>query len=113
MGVIIFMQSECGDLYKVTLEIVGEDVLKINVSYFDTIAPCTKINLLESGFLFAAGDCANHFSYRLTNLGDDESPLKFVPRSTNENLEICDQLQNLACINDVFVGNQLGTHNKD
>jgi splicing factor 3B subunit 3 len=89
-GVIIFLQSDCGDLYKLTLDQVGEDVLGLNLFYFDTIAPCIKINLLESGFLFAAGDCSNHHIFRLTSLGEDKSPPIFCPRSINENLEICD-----------------------
>mmetsp|Transcript_5527 Transcript_5527/g.9416 ORF Transcript_5527/g.9416 Transcript_5527/m.9416 type:complete len:369 (-) Transcript_5527:2298-3404(-) len=107
-GVIIFIQSEFGDLYKVTLDQVGQDVLGINVSYFDTIAPSTRMNLLESGYLFAAGDCSNHFMYRLTSLGDEDSPSEFVPRSESVNLEVCDQLNNLGSINDMLIEDLLG-----
>ena len=41
LGVIIFLQSEHGDLYKVSLDRNGSDVLGITVQYFDTIAPAT------------------------------------------------------------------------
>jgi len=41
MGVIIFLQSEHGDLYKVSLETSGQEVLELSVSYFDTIPPCS------------------------------------------------------------------------
>lgn len=41
------------------------------------------MNLLESGYLFAAGDCANHAMYSFTSLGDgDENPI--VSNSTME-----------------------------
>ena len=30
------------------------------------------MNLLESGFLFVAGDCSNHVMYRLTSLGAED-----------------------------------------
>ena len=90
----------------------GHDVLGVSVQYLDTIAPCSQINLLESGYLFAAGDCSDHFMYRFTSLGaDDEHPIisnstndfdeiqilkdhsklsRFCPRSENQNLEITD-----------------------
>ena len=44
------------------------EVKGIQISYFDTIAPSSKIVLLASGYLFAAGDCANHQLYRFTGL---------------------------------------------
>ena len=72
------------------------------------------MNLLESGYLFAAGDCSDHFMYRFTSLGaDDENPIvsnstqvfneleimrdhskltRFCPRSENQNLEVTDQM---------------------
>jgi len=101
----------------------------MTVMYFDTIAPSTKLALLESGFLFAAGDCSNHFIYRFTSLGgeselgisnsskgfeeakiiNDHSQLvKFCPRADHQNLEICDELQNLACITDMVVEDLVG-----
>lgn len=41
------------------------------------------MNLLESGYLFAAGDCANHAMYSFTSLGDgDENPI--ISNSTME-----------------------------
>ena len=59
-GAMIFIQSEHGDLYKVDLKQEDTEVKSIHISYFDTIAPSSKIVLLASGYLFAAGDCANH-----------------------------------------------------
>ena len=131
LGVIIFLQSEHGDLYKVSLDQSGADVFGIQVHYFDTIAPAAQMNLLESGFLFVAGDCSNHVMYRLTSLGsDDENAIasnstvrfeenevarnhkdlvRFCPSAELQNMEVCDQMQNLACINDMVVENLLGS----
>ncbi len=61
---IIFLQSEHGDLYKVSLDQNGSDVLGITVQYFDTIAPSTQLTLLESGYLFAAGRAGGRFAVR-------------------------------------------------
>jgi len=82
------------------------------------------MNVLESGFLFAAGDCSNHSMFSFTSLGEDEEPIisnstmdfdedtvandhkeliKFCPRTEYQNLEVTDSMQNLACINDLVV----------
>jgi splicing factor 3B subunit 3 len=88
------------------------------------------MNLLESGYLFAAGDCSDHFMYRFTSLGaDDENPIvsnstqefdeemiikdhskltRFCPRMEHKNLEVTDQMQNLACINDMLIKDLTG-----
>lgn len=129
LGVIIFLQSEHGDLFKVSLDQNGPDVFGIQVHYFDTIAPATQMNLLESGFLFVAGDCSNHVMYRLTSLGSEDEKaivsnstmpfdendvahdhkrlVRFCPSAALQNMEVCDQMQNLACINDMIVDDLL------
>ena len=49
------------------------DITAISILYFDTTGKALSINLLEeSGCLFMAGDCCNHFCYRLKSLGNDE-----------------------------------------
>jgi len=68
----VFLLSEHGDLYKVTLDQNGNDVLGIVVQYLQTIVPCAQLNLLESGYLFAAGDCTNHYLYKFLDLGGGE-----------------------------------------
>jgi splicing factor 3B subunit 3 len=113
LGAIIFLQSEHGDLYKVSLDLSGNDVLGMSIMYFDTIAPSTKLVLLEAGYLFAAGDCSNHYMYRFTSLGGDQDAgisnssksfeeakvvndhselVRFCPRADYQNLEVCDEL---------------------
>jgi hypothetical protein len=77
------------------------------------------MNLLESGYLFTAGDCSNHVIYRFNSLGDDEDIptakmnmpfddgkdhsklVRFCPKKENLNLTKCDEIANLASINDM------------
>ena len=130
VGVIIFIQSEVGDLYKIDLDHEGPQVLGMTIKYFDTIQPATKLVLLESGYLFAAGDCSNHMIYRFTSLGQDgenqvssssfhkfkeasllqhfEALERFMPQMEHQHLEVCDVMQNLACITDIMVEDLLG-----
>lgn len=58
------MQSEYGDIYKVTLETEGEKVTEVKVKYFDTVPPCVSIAVLKTGFLFAASETGNHALYQ-------------------------------------------------
>ena len=44
------------------------------------------MNLLETGYLFTAGDCSNHIIYRFNSLGDDNEQ---VPTS-NSNMPFDD-----------------------
>lgn len=53
------IQSELGDLYKVTIVYNEDRVNGIMVQYFDTIFPCGSICVLKTGFLFAAAEYAN------------------------------------------------------
>lgn len=58
------MQSEYGDIYKVTMSYEGETVKELKVKYFDTIPPCIAICVLKTGFLFAASEFGNHALYQ-------------------------------------------------
>ncbi len=58
------LQSEYGDLYKVTLAYSGDTVTELKIKYFDTIPPCISICVLKTGFLFAASEFGNHALYQ-------------------------------------------------
>ena len=58
------VQSEYGDIYRVTLEFEGDDIKEVKVKYFDTIPPCVAICVLKTGFLFAASEFGNHGLYQ-------------------------------------------------
>eukprot|EP00238_Polyblepharides_amylifera_P001957 CAMPEP_0196584476 /NCGR_PEP_ID=MMETSP1081-20130531/47156_1 /TAXON_ID=36882 /ORGANISM="Pyramimonas amylifera, Strain CCMP720" /LENGTH=1211 /DNA_ID=CAMNT_0041905687 /DNA_START=221 /DNA_END=3856 /DNA_ORIENTATION=- len=74
------LQSEYGDIYKVTVEYktVGEmeTVTEVKMKYFDTIPTCVSICVLKTGFLFAASEFANHALYQFQGIGDGEDDVE-------------------------------------
>ncbi len=121
--VILFflIQSEYGDLYKVSMDFTGASVHNLSVQYFDTIAPCTQFNILRPGYLFTAGEFNNHVTYSFLGIGDNDpnpilanstmkkdSLVTFNPRGDPLNLAPTDEFQNLASINDMKIEDLLG-----
>jgi len=74
----IVVQSEAGDLYKVTVQTDGEDkdaVSEVKVRYLDSVPTCVALCILRSGFLFCASEFGNSGFYQFQGVGeDDESP---------------------------------------
>ncbi|PFH52598.1 hypothetical protein AMATHDRAFT_1998 [Amanita thiersii Skay4041] len=128
-GAFFFLlQSEVGDLYKVTIEHEDEEVKALKIKYFDTVSVASSLCILKSGFLFVASEFGNHFLYQFQKLGDDDDepefsstnypslgmadptvPLPhafFRPRAL-ENLVIADELESLDPILDAKVLNVL------
>lgn len=56
------LQSEEGDIYKVTMEHSEGVVQGMTIKYFDTIPVATSLCILKSGFLFAANEFGNQLS---------------------------------------------------
>mmetsp|Transcript_4234 Transcript_4234/g.6990 ORF Transcript_4234/g.6990 Transcript_4234/m.6990 type:complete len:1205 (-) Transcript_4234:464-4078(-) len=117
------VQSEYGDIYKVTLETEGETVKELKIKYFDTLPPCTSLVVLKTGFLFAASETGSHALYQFTGTGDDMdsiesssatlqqtedgyTPVFFDPRPFL-NLVLVDELPSLMSITDMKVANLL------
>jgi splicing factor 3B subunit 3 len=53
------LQSEDGDLYKVTIDHKDEDVTALKIKYFDTVPVATSLCILKSGYLFVASEFGN------------------------------------------------------
>lgn len=53
------VQSEQGDIFKVTLETEDDVVTEIKLKYFDTAPPATAMCVLKTGFLFVACEFGN------------------------------------------------------
>jgi splicing factor 3B subunit 3 len=66
------LQSEYGDLFKVTLETTDAKVHSITIRYFDTLAPGISINILKTGYLFHAAEASNHGIYLFKSDGEDD-----------------------------------------
>ncbi|KAJ6476021.1 CPSF A subunit region-domain-containing protein [Mycena vitilis] len=128
-GAFFFLlQSEDGDLYKVTIEHEEEEVRSLKIKYFDTVPVASSLCILKSGFLFVAAEFGNHYLYQFQKLGDDDNepeysstsypsfgmsdpsaPLPhayFRPRPL-ENLVVADEIESLDPIIDSKVLNVL------
>ncbi|OBZ70629.1 Pre-mRNA-splicing factor RSE1 [Grifola frondosa] len=128
-GAFFFLlQSEEGDLYKVTIEHEEQDVKSLKIKYFDTVPVASSLCILKSGFLFVASEFGNHYLYQFQKLGDDDnepefssasyasfgmadptSPLPrayFRPRAL-DNLTLVDEIESLCPIIDSKVMNLL------
>ncbi|GAA5822982.1 hypothetical protein JCM11251_004445 [Rhodosporidiobolus azoricus] len=127
-GAFFFLlQSEEGDLFKVTIDHAEEEVECLKIKYFDTVPVASSLSILKSGFLFVASEFGNQRLYQFEKLGDDDEetefastdypnfgagsdplpPATFRPRAL-ENLAIADELESLAPIVDAKVANYLG-----
>jgi len=114
------VQSEFGDLYKITLSTSTEEgqeptVLDVTVKYFDTIPVATTMAVLKTGFLFTGSESSNHYLFQFQGIGDDDDTpsasasqntldqfVYFQPRQL-VNLLLVDELESLCPITDMKV----------
>ncbi|KAI0066041.1 hypothetical protein BV25DRAFT_1849538 [Artomyces pyxidatus] len=128
-GAFFFLlQSEEGDLYKVTIEHQEEEVKALKIKYFDTVPIASSLCILKSGFLFVASEFGNQQLYQFQKLGDDDNepefsstdyhsfgmaqPTQALPRAhfrprPLENLALADELESLNPVLDAKVMNLL------
>ncbi|XP_062092733.1 spliceosome-associated protein 130 A [Humulus lupulus] len=114
------LQTEYGDIFKVTLEHDNDRVTELKIKYFDTIPVTASMCVLKSGFLFAASEFGNHSLYQFQAIGDDADvesssatlmeteegfqPVFFQPRRL-KNLVRIDQVESLMPMMDMKVLN--------
>ncbi|KAK7114295.1 hypothetical protein V1264_000378 [Littorina saxatilis] len=105
------VQTEQGDIFKVTLETDEDIVTEIRLKYFDTVPVAASMSVLKSGFLFIAAEFGNHNLYQIVHLGEDDdevtfssaTPIEegdtflFVPRAL-KNLAMVDEMDSLSPI---------------
>jgi len=118
------LQSEVGDLYKVTLDYEGDVVRDVVVSVFDTIAPSNSLCITRNGLLLAAAEFGDHTLFQFSGIGDGEDTvtahmvddqelgddgqaaasvaLTFTPGPL-KNLIVIDELESSAPITDCIV----------
>ncbi|KAF2010937.1 hypothetical protein BU24DRAFT_377682 [Aaosphaeria arxii CBS 175.79] len=65
------LQTEDGDVFKVTFDTAGGVVNSIKIKYFDTIPVATSICILRAGFVFCACESGDRILYELEALGDE------------------------------------------
>ncbi|CAN4090131.1 unnamed protein product [Withania somnifera] len=114
------LQTEYGDIFKVTLEHDNDKVNELKIKYFDTIPVTSSLCVLKSGFLFASSEFGNHALYQFQAIGEDPDveassstlmeteegfqPVFFQPRKL-KNLVRIDQIESLMPIMDMKIVN--------
>ena len=79
----LLLQTEDGDLFKITIEMVEDDgqptgeVKALKIKYFDTVPIANSLHILKSGFLFVASESGNQHFYQFEKLGDDDEETEF------------------------------------
>ncbi|GKE49436.1 splicing factor 3B subunit 3-like protein, partial [Tanacetum coccineum] len=64
------LQTEYGDVFKVTLDHNNDRVTELKIKYFDTIPTSSALCVMKSdGFLFAASEFGNHALYQFQAIG--------------------------------------------
>jgi splicing factor 3B subunit 3 len=71
------LQTEDGDVFKVTFEAPGGNVERIKIKYFDTIPVATSICILKAGFVYCACESGDRILYELQSLGEDSLDPEF------------------------------------
>ena len=111
------VQSELGDIYKVTLAYVGDEVHDIDIKYFDTTPVSTAMCVLKTGYLFLASEFGNHYLFTFKGIGDNDdtgstnrnttSDVFFSPRKL-KNLQHTDEMHSLSPITKMHIEELLG-----
>jgi splicing factor 3B subunit 3 len=65
------LQTNDGDVFKLTVDAPQGTVEKIKIKYFDTIPIATGICILRAGFVYAACESGDRILYELESLGDE------------------------------------------
>ncbi len=117
------VQSEHGDLYKVTLSYELETVHEIKIKYFDTVPISNSMCVLKTGLLFVASEFGNQYVaetsseqysmlYQFQSIGDDDEameisdsddPWTYFNLHKLKNLTLIDSLESLSPILDFKV----------
>ncbi|KAK9480599.1 CPSF A subunit region-domain-containing protein [Lipomyces japonicus] len=73
----LLLQTDEGDLFKVTIDYTVVAVQGVKIKYFDTVPLARSLNILKSGFLFVAAEGGTHNFYQFEKLGDDDNEAEF------------------------------------
>lgn len=78
-GLFFFLlQSEYGDLYKISLNYEEDTVSEMTAKYFDTIPVSNAMVVLKTGFLFNASEGGNAYLWQFQGIGDEDDPTPFT-----------------------------------
>ncbi|CAD6893281.1 unnamed protein product [Tilletia laevis] len=74
------LQTESGDLFKLTMDHEGEDLLSLRIKYFDTVPPAAALSIFRAGFLFVASEFGHNHFYSFQKLGDEDDIPEYSSR---------------------------------
>lgn len=68
----VLLQSELGDLYKVSLDYSGAAVTEVKVQFFDTVPTTSAMCITKTGLLLCASEFANHYLFQFLSIGEGD-----------------------------------------
>jgi splicing factor 3B subunit 3 len=104
------VQTEYGDIFKVTLDYVDSIVSNVHIKYFDTVPVTVSMCVLKTGFLFCSSEFSNHYLFQFQGIGNDDDVetnvstpaatiVHFKPREL-VNLVLIDEIESLSPVLD-------------
>ncbi|ETS63975.1 hypothetical protein PaG_02309 [Moesziomyces aphidis] len=72
------VQTEDGDLFKVTMDHQDDEIRALRIKYFDTVPVASGLCILRSGFLFVASEFGPQLLYSFQKLGDDDELPEYI-----------------------------------
>lgn len=71
------LQTDDGDVFKVTIDAPGGSVEKLKIKFFDTLPLCISICIMRAGFVYVACESGDRILYEVNSLGDDTDDAVF------------------------------------
>ncbi|KAF1775308.1 WD40-repeat-containing domain [Phytophthora cactorum] len=72
----VLLQSELGDLYKISLDYSGNVVEEIKIQFFDTVPVASSMCITKTGLLFCASEFSNHYLFQFLSIGEGDDTAK-------------------------------------
>lgn len=74
----LLVQSNDGDLFKITVNHRDGEVESMMIKYFDTVPIALGLSIFKSGYLFVSSEFGNQKLYQFEKLGDDDDEQEFL-----------------------------------
>lgn len=96
----ILLQSNFGDLYKLTVEADENDRSRplVAISYFDTISQAEKLHIFKNGYLYANSELGDSHLFQFESLGEDSEKLTSAEPENRLEIEPTKNLNNLSIV---------------
>ena len=71
--ILIMIQSDLGDIYRIVISGNAPDQSPISISYFESLPRCSCMAIVKPGFLYVSFEVGGSSVYQFVSLGKDES----------------------------------------